>query len=68
MDNTQTCWVTMANGVCLTQPCVSVAGQVAPNHLTFSQKGNDNGDRDGCDQDGHQELPVVRGWLVCRVS
>lgn len=63
----QTWRVTLANSVCLSQPCVPIAGQVTPNHLAFSQKGDENWDRDGCDQDGHQELPVVRGIFACWV-
>lgn len=69
MSKKQTWWVTLANGVCLPQPCVPVAGQVASNHLAFGQKGDDNGSGDGCDQYGHQELPVVRGvfaFLACQ--
>lgn len=35
---------TLADIVSLPQPCVSVAGQILSNHLTFSQQGDDNGD------------------------
>lgn len=44
-----------------------VAGQVTPDHLAFGQNGDDDGDGDGCAEDGHQELPVVRGICARRL-
>lgn len=40
---------------------MSVAGHILPDHVAFGQKGDDDGDTDGDDQDSHQELPVLRG-------
>lgn len=59
----------LADCVCLPQPCVPVACQVASDHVAFSQKCDEKGNRDGCDQDSHQELPVVTGisaFLACQ--
>lgn len=67
MGAKQTWRFTLADGFCLPQPGVPVAGQVTPNHVAFGQKGDENGDRDCCDEDGHQELPVVRDMFLSLV-
>lgn len=71
VSKTKPTWgITLANVVSLPQPGVPVAGQVASNHLAFSQEGDEDGDGDGCNQDGHQELPVLAdefAWLAQRV-
>lgn len=67
MGAKQTWRFRLADGFCLPQPGVPVAGQVTPNHVAFGQKGDENGDRDCCDEDGHQELPVVRDMFLSLV-
>lgn len=61
-----TWWLTLTNSVCFPQPGVSVAGQITPDHLAFGQNADEDGDGDGRDDNGHQELPVLRGALARR--
>lgn len=63
--HTHTWWLTLADIVDLPQPCVSVAGQIVPDHLTFGQQGDEDGDWDDGDQEAHQEHPVA--WRRFRV-
>lgn len=61
-----TWWLTLTNSVCFLQPGVSVAGQITPDHLAFGQNADEDGDGDGWDDNGHQELPVVRAVVAHR--
>lgn len=61
-----TWWLTLTNSVCFPQPGVSVAGQITPDDLAFGQNADEDGDGDGRDDNGHQELPVLRAVLARR--
>lgn len=58
---TPTWRLTLTDAIRLLQSGVSVAGQVLSDHAALGQKGDEDGEADRDDENGHQELPVFRG-------